>query len=438
MDLYLALGIYVILLLVISYLVSRKQTSEDFLISGRDRSSWQILLSKFATSVGAGWFLTYTAYSYEFGIGVITIVVGAIIGYPLYACWAAPRVYKDSREQQFYTQGDYVYHNTKSKAAKWLTNGVSIFMQSLWLLVGIVGGAKVVSNFGLLSYEAAVIVTSAIVLTYLLLAGYKAVILTDVFQAGIILILLTFISYMLIKGTSIMTVLREQTTNIQLGAAAGFFLYGLLAVFATSDRIQLSYAAKNTKSLKRGMMWAVIPIVLTTILLLLIGLFVHMQNANLDPGIVFIKALENYLPASLLPIGVVLFFAGLMSTADTVIYAIVSHFVFSLKFKNPVKSIRIGMMLLVVIATIVALVFKDIIDITVLAGGATLLLSVPMIYLIAGKHNAGRYIGSTIGSIIGLIAGIIVFGMTPTVALPILIGACLGLLFRTTFKYPQI
>lgn len=51
-DIYIYLGIYIVILLAISWWVSRKQSKEDFLISGRNRGGWQIFASKFAAAIG--------------------------------------------------------------------------------------------------------------------------------------------------------------------------------------------------------------------------------------------------------------------------------------------------------------------------------------------------------------------------------------------------
>lgn len=69
------LFLYILSLLLISIFIGRKETSEDFLVSGRDRAWWIILASKFAGTVGVSWFITYAAYAYEFGWGVYIIIL---------------------------------------------------------------------------------------------------------------------------------------------------------------------------------------------------------------------------------------------------------------------------------------------------------------------------------------------------------------------------
>jgi len=67
MAVYIFIGIYVILIIGISYFYSRNGSDEDYLISGRNRNQWNILASKFAGAVGVSTFITYTSYTYKFG-----------------------------------------------------------------------------------------------------------------------------------------------------------------------------------------------------------------------------------------------------------------------------------------------------------------------------------------------------------------------------------
>jgi len=45
-----------------------------------------------------------------------------------------------------------------------------------------------------------------------------------------------------------------------------------------------------------------IPIVITASLLLFIGLFMHLQNPNIDSSLVFLEAIKNHLPENLLSV----------------------------------------------------------------------------------------------------------------------------------------
>lgn len=429
-SLYFYLAIYILILLGIVYFVSRKETSEDFLISGRDRKGWQIFLSKFAGSIGASWFVTYTAYAYEYGLGTYGTLLGFILGYFLFAYWAVPKIYKHSKTLKFYTQGDYVYNETKSKVAKITTNILSIVIQMSWLLVGIVSGAKIMDQFGIIGYEMALFITVGIVLIYILLAGFKAVIITDIFQSVIIFTLLIALTFIITKDSTITELFTAETGKMSISGFIGLFLYGLMSVFALADRYQLVYCAKTEKDIRAGIGFAMIPILIVASFLIIIGIYMFLQNSSLDPDLVFIAAMQNHLPQNIIPIGIVLFFAGLMSSTDTNIYTIASHFVFSFdkKERNHVKEIRWTTIGLLLFSTIIALTYRSVVGITIFGGAATLSIAVPMIYIIKGGKSSARFLGSITGGILGLLIGIAIWGLEPSMALLVIIGSFLGLL----------
>jgi len=292
-----------------------------------------------------------------------------------------------------------------------------------------IGGAKIINDFGLLSYNAAVFLTAFVVLAYVLLAGFRAVLLTDVIQSFVILILLFLITFSIIGSVSVSSLFSIETGSVNFGVVFGFFVFGLLAVFSYSSMYQLCYAAKTKRKLKHAIGLSILPILLVAFLLLLIGLFMASNSPGLDSGLVFTEALKNFLPASLLPLAIVLFFAGVMSTEDTDIYAISSHYAKDRK-GDFVRNIRISALVLVIIALDISLFFRDIVDVSIIAGGLAITLSLPMIYLLAGGTDSKRFAASTFLGLLALILGLIIFGIEPIVAVPVLVFSGLGLLWK--------
>jgi Na+/proline symporter len=427
-NLYIFLFFYITLLFLISYIISKKQSKEDFLIGGRNRSGTQILFSKFASSIGAAWFITYTGFAYKYGMGVFALLVGTIIGYLLFAFWASPKIYSKSKEKKFYTIGDFVFDKTKNKTTLYLTNYLSKATILGWLIVGIIGGGKIIESFGFLPYNLSVILTSLVILVYLLMGGFKAVLITDVFQSLIIIFLLVIMTFSIVDFQNIQS-LTVGNPEIDFGIALGFLLFGTLSVFSFSDRYQLCYASKNKKSLSKGLGVAIIPIILTAFLLLFIGNFMALNSPGLDTGLVFTEAMKQYLPQSILNLGIILFFAGIMSSADTSIYAIASHFVLTQK-NHSLKKIKNTIIILVILITLIALKYSDIVDISIIAGGISLILSIPMIYILSGGKNHKKFIASNISGIFGFFIGLIILGISPLIAIPVLSSSSIPLFFK--------
>lgn len=426
-NLVLYLVVYVLFLFALSYWVSRRQSSEDFLISGRNRGGWQIMFSKFASGIGVGYFISYTGFAYEYGLGLFAMMIGIVAGYLLFAYWATPKIAKDSKEKKFYTIGDFVFHKTGSKMAMYVADIFSSGVLFAWLISGIIGSAKIISDFGLLSYNWGVLVTSLVVLVYLLIAGHRAVILTDIVQSVIIFILLIVVTFGIVQGNTLSS-LSSGLGSIDIGTFVGFLLFGVLSVFAYSDRYQLSYAAKNSKGLKHGMGLAIIPIFFAGLFLLVVGMFMAVNSQGLDSGLVFTEALKTFLPASLLPFAIVLFFAGIMSSADTNIYAISSHYAMH-RGGNKVKVVRKATFVVVVLTALFAILFPDVVDVSIFAGGISLTLPIAMIYVLCGGKRASKFILSAFISLLTGLVGIMIFGLEPIIALPALFGGVVGLLF---------
>ena len=429
---YLYLLIYIILIIVVSIYISRSSTREDFLIGGRNRNEWTILFSKFAGAIGVSTLVTYTGYAYKFGWGLFALSIGSVIGYLLFAFWAAPKIKKLSLQGNFYTQGDLPAFVTANKKTALITNIITIIVQFFWILLSLVGGAKVISYFNLFSYEIALLITTSVILVYLFFAGFKAVLITDILQAFIIIVFLCLIISGILQIKELDTVLTTTTNEtVQLGSIIGLILYGGLSVFGLADRYQLCYAAKDVTSLKKGMGLAIIPVLCIAFLLLLIGLYVYSQNDTLDPDTVLIYATQNLVDTSWTPLVLVLFFAGLMSTADTSIFAVSSHITYKIKEKQKVKAIRYTTLTTVIIAFILALFWKSIVDITIVGAALRMTLSTAMIYVINTKTNSGRFIASALGGLTGLVVGLAIFGAKPTIAITVLIGSLIGLVYKS-------
>lgn len=434
-NMFLYLGLYVVILIAISVYVSRKDSDEGFLIANRDRKWWVIALSKFAAAIGVGYFITYTGYAYEYGLGVYLTILGAFIGYLSFGLWASPRIYKNSRDKKYYTQGDYVEDKTGDEKSRKITNLISNIILFGWLMVGIVGGAKVISHFGLISYELALLGTVVFITLYIIIAGFKAVLATDILQGFIVLIFVIGLAWIITQGVGIGTILSTQTGTLDIPTAIGFLLFGSLSVYSYSNFYQLIYAAKDAKTAKIGISTSIIPILFIASLLLMIGMFMFTQDPNLDSGLVFLVALENYLPSSLLPLGIVLFFAGLMSSADTNVYGISSHYVLSKQnVETSINKIRKAVIWLGAISIVIGLFMRDVVDITILAAAFSVVLSIGMIYLIAGGKNAFRFKGSVFTGIVCYILAIAFLGIEPTIVLPVIVGCLLGLSYNGWFS----
>jgi solute:Na+ symporter, SSS family len=435
-SLYLYLGGYVLLLLGISLWLARKNSSEDFLIAGRNRNQWQLFFSQYSGAVSVAWFITFSAFVYQFGISTLSAGLGYVVSYLLFALWAGPRIHKDSKKNKYYTQGDYVLDKTNSTASKKLVDVTSIINSFLQILVGVIGGAKLISFLSPISYEYALIITASVILLYIAVSGYRAVLLTDIVQSVVILLLLLLSVLFLLNTESLNTILSIQTETMSTGTIIGFLVFGIFSVFGRSERYQLCFSANTVKDVKRGFSLAVIPIIFTMALLVVIGLYMYSQNQHLDPDLTFIQFFTQHLPQGFVVFGAMIFFAALMGSADTDVYTAASYASFLKKRKNHVSNTRTMIVIIIGIVTLVGFVFRDVVAVGILSGITLVTTSVAMIYIISGGKNYKRFIASIVTAIIFCLIALIFIGLQPTALIPTVLGGAIGLLYplKNPFK----
>lgn len=368
------------------------------------------------------WFITYSGYAYKYWMWVYIVVLWFVLWYVLFAFWVVPKVFKIARENKFYTQWDIVHFQTKNDFSRDFTNYFWSVVQFTWLLVSVIGWAKVLSSLWILWYEVSLLFTLITILIYVILAWYKAVLITDIFQSIIILVLLFIITFNIVWSENIFELIKTDPWSLWLASIIWFFLYWILSFLALTDRYQLIYASKTEKDVKRGIFFTFIPLCITAGFIVLIWLYTYLKNPNLDPDLVFMYALTNFIPKNLFNLWIVLLFAWLMSSADTYIYAISSHLALNKpNQKKPIRKIRFIILILLVFTWIISYFFRDIILITIIWAWLSLIMSIPMIYIINWWKNKNRFLFSILWWVMWLIFWIITLWMEPSIALTVLI-----------------
>ncbi|MCA9335069.1 hypothetical protein KC953_02910, partial [Candidatus Saccharibacteria bacterium] len=307
-ELFLYLGIYIIVLFVMSWWIGRKETEEGFLIAERNRPWWQVACSKYAITIGAAWYVAYTAFAYEYGLNVLTLLIGLVFGYVFFAWWGAPRIKRYSEEGGgFYTMHEFVKKRTGSTHAEFLANGVVLLYVTMFLFVGVVAGGTLLESYGYVTYEQAVVLTLLVVTGYVLLAGFKAVILTDVLQGTIMLGLLLAIVYSFVGQSTYSFAEIAESRPIDALTVAMFGIFGLIATFAAPDRYQLSYAGKSKITLQWVFAAAAVPVFLSAIALVGIGTVMYLVNPGLEGAEVFPTAMTQVLSPEFASLAIVMF-----------------------------------------------------------------------------------------------------------------------------------
>lgn len=424
------LAVYLGLIVGVSWWVGRGESEEDFLIAGRNRPWWQIAFSKYAVNIGAAWYVTYTALSYEYGFSIIALLIGLVAGYVIFALTSAHRIKRLSMAGGgFYTIGEFVKARTGSLHAGRLVVAVVLVATVLYLTLGVVAGGVIVESFGVISYEIAILLTFLVVVGYVLFSGYKAVVLTDVIQGVVMFVLLVLITYGLVNATDLPLIEAFSFRSIDWLTVLVFTVLGVGLAYAAPDRYQLSYAGKDENSIRLGLLAALVPVAATAAALLVIGTVMYVLEPSISPSLVFAEALSKFLAPEYAPYALVMFFAGLMSSADTQIYVLASHIQFFRQRAITQRSLRKLVFTVGCAGLVLAVLFRDVIDLTILATGVSVSIAFPMMWLVFRPLKGTRFLLIIYGGIFGIVLGLSYYGLDPRAAAFVWLGNIIGCFF---------
>ena len=356
--------LYVAIVLIIGVVSSKKESEEDFMIAERKVEGIQV-----AATMSAGWFdgavlAVYIAYIYQYGFSAIWIFVGLALGFMLLKKYAV-RIKQKADEFQVYSMPEYFFKVLGKR------NGLmfSFFLISqffLLLIVNLIISGKVLSTIFPISYFISVIIGGLIVLTYLLLAGFKAVLRTDFFQMIIMFVMTLSVGIFLLGKTHI-PASEFNLGTMGIGNILGFLLLSGLGVMVAPDLWQRIFATKDEKNLKRGLNYSAVILLILGIVVSVVGLATKQFFPHILPENALITGFTNLLPFGLKEFGMVLLYAVALSSSDTVTFVVSSIITrdlknYSLKYNDESmrRLTRFFMILFITLGIIIAIFYQNI------------------------------------------------------------------------------
>lgn len=356
--------IYIAIVVIIGLVSSRKESEEDFMIAERNVEGIQV-----AATMSAGWFdgailAVYIAYIYQYGFSAIWVFVGLAFGFLLLKKYAGKIKHK-ADELKVYSMPEYFFKILGKK------NGLifSFFLVLqffLLLVVNLIISGKVLSTIFPISYFFSVIIGGIIVLTYLLLAGFKAVIRTDFFQLIIMFVMTLSVGVFLLGKTHIPTS-EFNLGTLGIGNIFGFLILSGLGIMVAPDLWQRIFATKNEHNLKRGMNYSAAILLILGIVISIVGLATKQFFPNILPENALITGFSNLLPFGFKEFGMVLLYAVVLSSSDTVTFVVSSIFTrdiknYSSKHSNESmrKLTRFFMIVFIILGILFAIFYQNI------------------------------------------------------------------------------
>jgi SSS family solute:Na+ symporter len=435
---FLLISIYFVALLVIGYLSARRQSDDDYLIAQRNLGPLSTMATINASKTGSI-LMVFVALVYVWGFSAIWYFIGTIVGMLVFIPFAL--CLKENSQERFYTLADYFKYNYGSQVAIFASVLTSFLMLG-FLIVNLIAGTKIFVFFTGWPFWLCALIMMSIVLIYIFVGGYRAVVRTDMIQYVIIILLLAVLAIFL-GGNSNIPVAEWNFLNMKLINVIGFFIVGIMIPFAMPDLWQRVYSAKDKKSYKRGSYISIVIYAIFSVLMAIVALTIKVKFPGIDPDIALIHGFNYLLPAGLLGFAVILLFAALMSTIDTNIFAASAILVQDFTNTNKSQTVRLlkkVVLILGVLATGVAILVQGLMVSTYIFTAFILVLAIIVLstWIKKSINPVSLIFAFIVGivSVIGLLVYYFVFagGIQPMIALQAIGSTILGLLLGGVYS----
>jgi sodium/proline symporter len=341
-----ALTIYVLVLFLIGIVASRRvKNISDYYVGGKKIGYWAVAFSARATGE-SGWLLIgLTGMGALAGLSAYWVVLGEVLGVAVSWQFMAKRFKRKSDTYQSLTIPDYLESHFKSStrflrglAASILSVFVVIYVSTQIDATGIAFESMMDMNY----YHGAIL-GFLIVLAYIFIGGFVAVVWSDLFQGVLmffgLVILPIVVYYNLDANLNILDTLHTldpKLTNIwggegfwlNLATILGFSMIGL--GFLGSPQVYVRFMSiKNEDEITKGKWVAIFYTLLTDAAAVTIGILarVYFTENGQDPEAVFgtgatdvlNMVTTNFLPLGIAAIYVAIVLSAIMSTIDSLL-----------------------------------------------------------------------------------------------------------------------
>ena len=342
---YLFLGLYALMLCIISYIGFKKtKTLNDFFLGGRKTGPWMSAFAYGTTYFSAVIFIGYAGGTgWEMGLSAVLIGVGnALIG--SYLAWKVlgRRTHQMTRELGASTMPEFFEKRYQSRNMKIFT-AVIIFIFLVPYCASVYQGLSYLFEqvFGI-PFFYCIIAMAVLTGMYLLLGGYFATTLTDFFQGIIMLIGLALMMLFVFRADAVggffhgLSQLKEMDPAL-VSLPKGQSLIKLLSLITLTSlgswglpqMVHKFYAIRDVRAIRQGTVISTLFALVISGGAYLIGIFGRLFLNNtlpIDPvtgvanaDLIIPTMLQATLPAALMGLVVVLVLSASMSTLSSLV-----------------------------------------------------------------------------------------------------------------------
>ena len=411
--------VYAIILVAVGAVIGRKaKSASDFFVGGRKFGAGLLFTSLIAANLGAGSTVGVSALAYTHGVSAWWWIGSAGIGSLILAYIVGPKIWRISREKNYYTLSDYL-DDRYSRAFSGL---ISVMMAAgtLALFAGqLLGIAWILEVAAGIPKEHGVIIGAVVTTLYFAAGGLLSSAVVNIVEVAVILAgFLVAVPYALSYAGGIEGI-KSAVSNpgyfdafgMGAGAIIGYIVMLVPSFFISPGLIGKVFAAKDEKSVKTGtalnglvqLAFAVIPVI--------IGMCAGACLPGLSRAdLALPSAMKEMMPFFAASLALAGIFAAEVSTADTVLYMLAGSITNDIykRFMNPGISdknlLRLSRSVTIicgVVGVILALRLESIISaLTIFYSLMSVSLSAPLLFglFTSRANNAGAVMSAVLGA----------------------------------------
>ncbi|MCK4461719.1 MAG: sodium/proline symporter [candidate division Zixibacteria bacterium] len=319
----------------------RKKTEDDFVLANRELGPWAASLSASASSESGWVMLGLVGEAYAFGYSALWIIPGIAVGYLFNWFVIAERLRQSSHETGAITLTQFIMHRFGRKSVALRVIPVLIITAAMlgYVAAQMNAAGKAFQATFELDYTWGVLVGAAIILTYTVTGGFRAICWTDIIQASFMVIAL-LVMPIIIMGklggySSFLSAMNEGNPDLlawasgNIGFAGLGFVVGLLGIglgYPGMPHVLSRFmAAKNFATIRKAGMISMVWFVLVYFGAIFFGLFARIYFPDLpDPEQALPIAVNEFLPPILGGFVIAAIVSAICSTADSQLIVISS------------------------------------------------------------------------------------------------------------------
>jgi len=295
--------------------------SEDYFVAGRSLGPGLIFATFLAANIGASSTVGATGHAYRDGLAAWWWNGSAGLGSLVLAFWIGPRMWKQAKEHNLLTVGDFLEHHFGRGVRGFAA--VAIWLGSLFILCGqLKGAALVLERASGLSLGMGALLASIATVAYFMMGGLKSAAWVNGIQLIVILAGFAVAAPFAARAAGGAFV-SGVDSSFWTGTGVGWQSLLLLgpAFFLSPGLLQKAYGARSAQALTRGVAWNGVALVAFAVLPVLLGMAARELQPDLvnrEMALPAVLALNVPLAVGSLALAAVL--SAELSSADAVLF----------------------------------------------------------------------------------------------------------------------